>query len=124
MNRLFAPSIVALLALALTSPGAHACAMYIPPSEKVVVEAAPVAPQHTAVNAINAPIQPIPAPAPTDLQRAMALIDEVAMLPAASLAPRPSPAGDAMAPTGAAPMRGVEPIPASAPPMTIPELGR
>lgn len=72
---------------------AAACAMYIPPSEKVIVEAKQ-APSPTV--AVAAPVSDV-----TALQRAMELIDAASIIPEAT-APSTSPSRLAI-PTSAAP---------------------
>ena len=123
MNRtahlVFALSL-SVAALANAHP-AHACAMYIPEPVQVEVAPRPNAPVQPVANAPVAPIAPVQAAAePTELQRAMALIDQVGRIAEAEMAPA-APLHQAGAATGEATLGKAELNP---PPAAIAEVSR
>lgn len=74
------PLLILVLFAAASARPAEACAMYLPPVHAEVVVAEPVV--HP-----EAPVADAAAPDATDLQRAMALIDAVALIPEVTAAP-------------------------------------
>lgn len=99
MTRLFLTLSVLFAVSSFLARPAAACAMYIPPSERMIVEAKP-APSPTV--AVAAPVVDV-----TALQRAMDLIDAASIIPEAAStpeanAPRTAPSRHAI-PTSAAP---------------------
>lgn len=79
----FALSLTVAVVFMVGARPAHACAMYIPHNEEVIVQAPPVHSQVAANAAPVQPVAPVQAAEPTDLQRAMALIDQVGLMGAA-----------------------------------------
>jgi hypothetical protein len=77
-------ALIAAAAVPLARP-ARACAMYLEPPRVEVVVGQPV--QSQPVGAV----QPVVEPTGTELQRAMALIDAVGLIPEATRAPNSAP---------------------------------